>query len=135
MVSLWSHTRRWTSGRWAHIALRLLIAVTVLVVAAVLAITVLILRAPSVTNAPAKVAAILAAHHASSDDGVIPQKVATALLATEDSRYYGDPALDPLGVTRAAIPGPRPACSPAWCRLRPSTTRLTVTPGPAGTLI
>jgi len=57
---------------------------------------------PSVTAAPELVQAILAAHGAASDDGIIPSKVATALLATEDSRFYGDPALDPRGVARAA---------------------------------
>lgn len=58
---------------------------------------------PSVADAPARTAAILAAHHAPSDNGVLPPKVATALLATEDSRFYGDPALDPRGVVRATI--------------------------------
>jgi penicillin-binding protein 1A len=57
---------------------------------------------PSVGNAPELVHAGLVAHHAPSDDGVIPARVAAALLATEDSRYYGDPALDPRGVVRGA---------------------------------
>jgi membrane peptidoglycan carboxypeptidase len=73
----------------------------VLVLVAIL--LVLIMTAPSVSDAPKRVAAILAAHNARSDDGVIPTRVATALLATEDSRYYHDPALDPLGVGRAAV--------------------------------
>lgn len=63
----------------------------------------LVIQAPSVANAPARVAAILASHHAPSDDGVVPRRVGQALLATEDSRYYSDPALDPLGVARAII--------------------------------
>lgn len=78
--------------------------VAVLVVLAVLAaagLATLILTAPSVNDAPARVDAILAGHHAPSDNGVVPQKVGDALLATEDSRYYSDPALDPLGVARA----------------------------------
>ncbi len=56
---------------------------------------VVIFTSPSVANAPQRVQAILAAHHAPSDNGVIPPRLATALLATEDSRYYHDPALDP----------------------------------------
>ncbi len=57
---------------------------------------------PSARSAPSKVAAILASHHAPSDNGVVPQKVADAVLATEDSRFYSDPALDPQGTVRAA---------------------------------
>jgi len=57
---------------------------------------------PSVADAPVRVAAILAAHHAPSDNGVVATKVAAAVLATEDSRFYRDPALDPAGTARAA---------------------------------
>jgi membrane peptidoglycan carboxypeptidase len=56
---------------------------------------------PSVADAPARVAAILAAHDAPSDQGAIPTKVAEAVIATEDSRFYADPALDPAGTVRA----------------------------------
>jgi penicillin-binding protein 1A len=95
--------RPWRRSSWVRWALRLLavvIAVTLLAAAGLLAV---ILSSPSVTNAPARVQAILAAHHAPSDHGVIPTRLAAALLATEDSRFYGDPALDPRGVARAAI--------------------------------
>jgi penicillin-binding protein 1A len=71
------------------------------VVLGALGLGVLIATSPSVSNAPRLVNAILSAHHAPSDNGVIPTRVAKALLATEDSRYYHDPALDPLGVARA----------------------------------
>lgn len=57
---------------------------------------------PSVTDVPRLVADRLAAHDATGDGGHIPARVAAALLATEDSRYYHDPALDPLGTLRAA---------------------------------
>jgi membrane peptidoglycan carboxypeptidase len=57
--------------------------------------------APSARSAPQKVAAILAAHGAPSDDGVVPTKIADSVLATEDSRFYEDPAIDPLGTARA----------------------------------
>ena len=62
---------------------------------------VLLAVTPSVRSAPAIVARALAAHQAPSDRGVIPTKVAAALLATEDSRYYSDPAIAPLGTARA----------------------------------
>jgi membrane peptidoglycan carboxypeptidase len=59
------------------------------------------LETPSVSSAPRRVAVILAAHDAPRDHGNIPVRVAAAVLATEDSRFYGDPALDPAGVGRA----------------------------------
>ncbi len=62
-----------------------------------------VLSSPSVADAPARVQAILTAHHAPGDNGVIPTRLAAALLATEDSRYYADPALDPRGVVRATV--------------------------------
>lgn len=55
---------------------------------------------PSASSAPERVKAILTTHHASSDNGAIPARVAEALLATEDSRFYHDPAIDPLGAVR-----------------------------------
>jgi penicillin-binding protein 1A len=79
----------------------LVAAAVSLVVVAGIGLGVLVLASPSVGNAPALVAAILAAHHAPSDDGHIPSRLGQALLATEDSRFYHDPALDPLGVGRA----------------------------------
>src|ERR1700752_149033 len=87
-------------ARWLLRLALLLGCVTVLAGAG---LAVIIFTSPSVANAPQRVQAILAAHHAPSDNGVIPPRLATALLATEDSRYYHDPALDPRGVARAAL--------------------------------
>jgi penicillin-binding protein 1A len=56
---------------------------------------------PSATQAPGKVAAMLAAERAPSDGGVVPTKVGDAVLATEDSRYQSDWAVDPQGTVRA----------------------------------
>jgi penicillin-binding protein 1A len=95
--------RRRPIGRARPILLVVLAGVIAIVLVLVAALLLLIQTAPSVSGAPERVAAILAAHHAHSDNGVLPTRVATALLATEDSRYYHDPALDPLGVTRASI--------------------------------
>jgi len=88
---------------WIRLGLHVLLAAIAFVVLVATVITVLVLRAPSVADAPQLVAENLANHHAPSDNGVVPKKVADALLATEDSRFYGDPALDPRGVVRAAI--------------------------------
>jgi len=78
-------------------------AALALVILAAVSLGVLVLASPSAANAPRLVDAILTAHHAPSDDGHIPGRLATALLATEDSRFYHDPALDPLGVARAVL--------------------------------
>jgi membrane peptidoglycan carboxypeptidase len=95
--------RRARSRRWPRWVLSVIgvIGLLLLLLVALLLLTVLL--APSVSNAPQRVASILAAHHAPGDGGVVPTRVSTALLATEDSRYYHDPALDPRGVTRAVI--------------------------------
>lgn len=71
------------------------------VVIAVAAGACLLAVTPSATQAPAKVAALLAAEGAPSDRGVVPLKLADALLATEDSRYRSDWAIDPQGALRA----------------------------------
>jgi membrane peptidoglycan carboxypeptidase len=92
--------RRPRARRWL---VRLVVAVVAFTLVGALALGGLVLASPSVSDAPRLVAADLAAHHAPSDDGVIPARVADALLATEDSRYYHDPALDPLGVGRAVL--------------------------------
>ena len=92
--------QRRRAWRWAR---RLVPAAVSLVVVGAIGLGVLVLASPSVGNAPALVSAILATHHAPSDDGHIPSRLGQALLATEDSRFYHDPALDPLGVGRAII--------------------------------
>lgn len=74
--------------------------ITALFVLAAVGFAALLYFTPSVSTAPARVQAILAANHAPSDHGVVPTKVGEALLATEDSRFYHDPAVDPRGALR-----------------------------------
>ncbi len=89
--------------RWVRWLLGFVVAVVALMILAAVGLLAVILTSPSVSDAPQRVQTILADHDAPSDNGVIPAKLAAALLATEDSRYYGDPALDPQGVVRAAV--------------------------------
>ena len=91
--------RRPARRRWL---LRLVAALVALAVVLAGALLVLLAVTPSPSSAPARVAADLAARGEPSDGGVVPAKVAAAVLATEDSRYYHDPAIDPLGAARAA---------------------------------
>jgi membrane peptidoglycan carboxypeptidase len=89
--------------RWARWLIRLVALGVVVALLGAAGLLVVILSSPSVSNAPARIQAMLAAHDAPSDNGVIPSRLAAALLATEDSRYHQDPALDPRGVVRAAL--------------------------------
>lgn len=96
-------SRRRRHSAWARWLIRLLAAVIVVTVLAGAGLLAVILTSPSVASAPQRVQAMLAAHDAPSDNGAIPSRLSAALLATEDSRYYRDPALDPRGVVRAAL--------------------------------
>jgi penicillin-binding protein 1A len=58
---------------------------------------------PSVDDAAARVAAQLRAHSAPALKGAVPTKVAEALIATENSRFYSSPGIDPISVLRAPI--------------------------------
>lgn len=79
-----------------------LVAVTVTaVIAGGGFLLVLMAVTPSAAGAPSKVQAILAVHGAPGDAGHVPTKVGEALLATEDSRFYSDWAIDPNGTMRA----------------------------------
>jgi penicillin-binding protein 1A len=55
---------------------------------------------PSVDDAASRVAAHLAAHSAPALQGAIPVKMADALIATENSRFYSVPGIDPISVLR-----------------------------------
>jgi membrane peptidoglycan carboxypeptidase len=118
--------RRW---RWLRRLVAALLVLTVLIVGG---FGVLLEATPSVHDAPARVAAELADHHAPSDDGVIPAKVAAALLATEDSRFYSDPALDPQGVTRAAWGEVTADQSTGGATIEVQLAKLLYTPGRSG---
>lgn len=90
-----ARTRR---RRWPY---RVLIAGVVLVTVLVGASLITLAVTPSAGSAPSRVRAFLAAHGAPSDQGRVAGKVAVALLATEDSRYRSDGAIDPQGTARA----------------------------------
>lgn len=58
---------------------------------------------PSVDDAAQRVAAQLAAHSAPALSGAVPARIADALTATEDSRFYGNPGVDPISVVRLPV--------------------------------
>jgi len=92
---------RRNSGGIGRLFYRLALCATTLLTLLGVALLWLLATSPAVGSAPARVQAILAAHRGTSDGGVVPGKVGEALLATEDSRFYSDPALDPQGTVRA----------------------------------
>lgn len=87
-----SRRRRWVK--------RVAWAVLVGLVVCTLGVVLLWVATPSVSDAPSRVRAILAAHDAPSDGGVPPARVSQALVATEDSRFYSDHGLDPKSLVR-----------------------------------
>ncbi|MDQ6839566.1 MAG: transglycosylase domain-containing protein [Actinomycetota bacterium] len=86
----------------------------------------------SVGDAPARAQAILAAHHAPSDDGVIPVKVGDAVIAAEDSRYYHDPALDPRGLLRTTWGAVEGNSNAGGVTIELQLAKLLYTPGLSG---
>lgn len=82
---------------------RLLHAVVLLVLLGVVLIGGGWLATPSVDDAASRVAAHLAAHSAPALQGAVPVKMADALIATENSRFYSVPGVDPISLVRAPI--------------------------------
>jgi penicillin-binding protein 1A len=59
---------------------------------------------PSASGLATRVAAVQAAHDAPPTPAdIATSKVAQALIATEDSRFYANPGLDPISLARAAF--------------------------------
>ena len=56
---------------------------------------------PRVDDAATRVAGQLSAHSARALQGPVPRRVADALIATENSRFYSTPGVDPISVLRA----------------------------------
>src|ERR1019366_7913022 len=90
-----------TGHRWRR---RAAAGVAVLVVTPVLFVAVLWPLTPSVANAQALVHANLNAAH-DAELVVLPQpaRVAQALIATEDSRFFMTPGIDPVSAAREGI--------------------------------
>jgi membrane peptidoglycan carboxypeptidase len=78
------------------------LAYAILTLFVVLAIVVVTLWnvTPGVGDAQRRTAAIVLQHGGISDGGVVPARVAQALVATEDASFYSHPGLDPRGLAR-----------------------------------
>jgi penicillin-binding protein 1A len=57
---------------------------------------------PSVGDAEVRVAALAAQHGAADNGAPVPALFAESIVASEDSRFYSDDGVDPIGLARAA---------------------------------
>jgi membrane peptidoglycan carboxypeptidase len=87
----------WRRHPWLR---RTLLTCLALLLAAVLAFVTIWNLTPGVSDAQARTAAIVSSHDGISDDGLPPQRVSEALIATEDSRFYSHHGLDPQSLAR-----------------------------------
>jgi transglycosylase-like protein len=83
--------------RWLR---RVLIAVLATALAGVLVLAGLLLVTPSVGSAPSLAEAFDQAHGAPYPGPPVPPRFATALVATEDHRFYSEPGFDPVAIGR-----------------------------------
>jgi Transglycosylase len=93
-----------TSHRWHRWRRRAGWGLAALVVAPILGVAALWPFTPSVDGANQLVRAQLATHH-DAELAVLPSpdRVAQALIATEDSRFYSTPGIDPVSVVRVGL--------------------------------
>jgi penicillin-binding protein 1A len=69
----------------------------------VVALVALLLGTPAVGDAEQRAASLDRAHHAAPPTSAVPARFAAALLATEDSRFYLTPGIDPISIARASL--------------------------------
>ncbi len=77
-------------------------ALGVLMVLLGVATALLLVATPSVSDAQARVRALAARDGASHVRAAVPALFAEALVASEDSRFYAVPGVDPVAIARAA---------------------------------
>lgn len=87
-------------GCWLR---RFVITMTSLVAAGVVAVVVLLLVTPSVGDAESIARAQAMAHQAPYPGPAVPYRFAAALVATEDQRFYNEPGVDPIAISRVLL--------------------------------
>jgi transglycosylase-like protein len=122
------------SGSRAHPRMRAAgLVLGVLVVVAALAFGLLWALTPSVGDLPRRVADRLAAHGAAGPGALpVPDRVAQAVVATEDSRYFSDHGVDPQGAVRGLVGGLRGNADAGGATIDQQLAKLLYTPGRAG---
>lgn len=89
---------------------------------------------PAVSNAPALAQALARAHRAAYPGPPVPQRMAAALVATEDHRFCSEPGIDPIAAARVIVgrltAGPDQGGSTLYQQL----AKMLYTPGRTGVL-
>lgn len=107
-----------------------MVAVVALIVVAGLGVAVLFVVTPSVSNAVARVSALAAHDGASHTNGRVPPRFAESIVASEDSRFYSEFGIDPVGVARAAwMAATRPGVDPGGSTLSQQLAKQLYTGG------
>lgn len=96
-------TGRRRARRWPRLLRRAVITALCLVVAAAIGFGLLLVLTPSVGDAKQRVARLTASEHTPQLAGPLPARVVSALVATEDSRFYGHDGVDPIGAVRGTF--------------------------------
>jgi penicillin-binding protein 1A len=78
-------------------------AIGAVAITAVALLILLLLLTPSVTDAASRASAIAAQHPGSNALTAVPTRVADAVVATEDHRFYQHLGIDPLALGRTGI--------------------------------
>jgi membrane peptidoglycan carboxypeptidase len=79
---------------------RVAATVLVLILLGLLGLGGLLVFTPSVSDAQARAQAIDQQHHVAYPGPPVPYRFATALVSTEDHRFYSEPGIDPFAIAR-----------------------------------
>lgn len=95
-------TGRSRSGPGPRRGRRTALVTCCLLVLVVVAAAALYLLSPPVGDAGQRVRALDRRHGVAQAGGPVPRRFAEAIVASEDSRFYSEPGVDPIGILRAA---------------------------------
>ncbi|HEY1625246.1 MAG TPA: biosynthetic peptidoglycan transglycosylase [Streptosporangiaceae bacterium] len=96
-------TRPLGARRWGRISLRIAKIGLVVVLVLAAAVGVLFVLTPSAGEATSLVQDQAQQHGIAYPGAPVPQYFAHALVATEDKRFYSDPGVDPLAISRVIL--------------------------------
>jgi membrane peptidoglycan carboxypeptidase len=92
--------QRLLSVRWLRRAFKTLVA---LMIALLALFSLLLSLTPSVSDAPSRVSARITEHPGTNALTAVPTRVAAAVVATEDHRFYEHPGIDALALGRVGV--------------------------------
>jgi membrane peptidoglycan carboxypeptidase len=120
--------------RWFRRVRRFFAIVVVLGLLGGVMLAALLIVSPSVANAPALARAWDTAHHASYPGPPVPGRFASALVATEDHRFYTEAGIDPVAIARVGVGDLLGKPDQGGATLYQQLARLLYVPGHVGVL-